>query len=62
MKRTKFKKYIQDNGIKQVDIGFEIKIDHGKLNKIINGYLKPTEEQKKAILDYLNVKESVLFD
>ncbi|MFC1866563.1 helix-turn-helix domain-containing protein [Thermodesulfobacteriota bacterium] len=48
-------------GIKQIDMGLDIKVDPSRVSKIIHGREIPTEEIKKAIADYLGMETGELF-
>jgi len=48
-------------GIKQIDMALDIRIDPSRISKIINGKEEPSYEIKEAIADYLEMEISELF-
>jgi transcriptional regulator with XRE-family HTH domain len=59
--KTKLKKLIFENDVKQLSMARDIGVDPGHLSKIVCGWVQPSKEMRKKIAEYLNVKEDKLF-
>jgi transcriptional regulator with XRE-family HTH domain len=52
---------LMKKGLTQRALAFGSGVDEGRISKIIKGYERPTREVKKAIADFLEIKEQDLF-
>lgn len=50
------------HGVRQTRMAFEIGMDPAKLSRIVNGVAVPTAEDRRKIANYLQTKESSLFE
>jgi DNA-binding Xre family transcriptional regulator len=48
-------------GNRQIEAAQSIGMDPSKLSKVINGWVRPTREERNAICEYLSKSESELF-
>ena len=50
-----------EKGIRQIEAANALKLDPAKLSKIVNGWLEPKPEERKAIADFLGKPENEIF-
>lgn len=55
------KEMLQERGIKQIQVAFDLEIPYSRFNRIAKGWEIPNAEQQKEIAEYLDVEASDLF-
>lgn len=60
-KHSPLKVAIFNSGQRQQDIAQRAGIDQARMSKIVNGFLKPTANQRKAIAKAMRSSEAALF-
>lgn len=50
-----------ERGIRQIEASKELRLDPSKLSKIINGWLEPKPEERRALADFLGKPEDEIF-
>ena len=48
-------------GVRQIEVSKGVNLDPSKFSKIVNGWLEPKPEERKAIADFLGKPENEIF-
>lgn len=54
------KQMLQERGITQVKVAFDLDVDRSVLNLVVNGWQPPTPELREKLSVYLNVEPEEL--